>query len=233
MKTVKQPRPSGSPMGAGPRDKDPHLAALTRTNHDLRSPLSVILGVFELLEETASLRESELRYVRLGSEAAAELLNQADALRLYSALARNLVTLELGRVDLGALARDRLAQAFAKRNVQIADAGGPVHVLADAGYVGVALTSLGKHLADHFHEPEPGAAAFEIRTERKDAATILLSVQTTAPADPLEAAPAPMPGESALAVVNAVRLIELMRGRVSMNADQGFMHLELPSAGSR
>jgi signal transduction histidine kinase len=56
MKPDGKTRRTGTPSGAGRHARGPHLAALTRINHDLRSPLSVILGVLELLEASTSLR---------------------------------------------------------------------------------------------------------------------------------------------------------------------------------
>jgi hypothetical protein len=148
-------------------------------------------------------------------------------------MARNLVSLEADSVDIRALARERLLPAFESRHVVIEEvAGDAARVLADPGYLGVALAALARHLAAHMHQPDHGAPLrLALDVSGQGAGTILLSLQCH---DAPEPAPAetPEPGQTDLAVVNAVALVTAMRGRVRMNPEQPYLLLDLPAAAS-
>jgi len=239
MKTLNTPPQTGMPASAHRPPRQQDLAVLTRANHDIRSPLSVILGVFELLEDAGSLSDGERRYLRLGMKAADELLALADGLRLYSALERSLVTLDATPVDLGAMAREQLEPALGARGFSIepaAAAGAGVRALGDAGYLKVALTGLAGHLAANLpDQQEPFRPAMTVleRLDEQGRVALQVAPHGAAVIDEAEAA-IPTASESLqhdeLAVLNGVRLIELMGGSVSITPRGPSLVITLPAA---
>jgi len=236
MKSLDRRQSPHAPVSAGRHAASEDLAVLTRANHDMRSPLSVILGVLELLEDTASLNDGERRYLKFGRDAATDLLDQADALRLYSALRRELVTPEAGAADLHGLAREQLTRALAGRDITLACSDGEHPGAAcDAGYLEVALAALCRHVASRLPVPDDGAdLVLRMDTFRDRQGGVVMQVHAVDhpaghPADGVRAA-TPKPGEQSVAVVNAVRLIELMGGNVTMNVEVAYLRLSLPHA---
>lgn len=208
---------------------------LTRANHDIRSPLSVIFGVFELLEDAAHLTEGERRYLQLGLQAADELLAVADGLRLYAAMERNLVTVEAGPVDLQAVVCEELRRALGDRPIAIeSGATRPLPVHADEGYLRIALGNLSRHLAGQLPRPADGTATLALRQRLGTDGMVSLevSLQRAGETDAGVAFAADdAPDE--LAVVNGVRLIELMGGRAALGAAQGQLEIRLPAVTGR
>jgi signal transduction histidine kinase len=237
MKTLNHPQQPGTPMSAQRHGSQHELAVLSRVNHDMRSPLSVILGVFELLADAGSLTDSEQRYLQLGMKAAEELLGLADALRLYSAIERDLVTLDATPVDLGAMAREHLEAALTRRGVSIQPATAPrsdVRALGDAGYLKMALTGLARHLAAHLPEQPARAVALQQRVDGDGRVELQVTPEdSSAPADARDNA---IPGAAEplehddLGVLNGMRLIELMGGRVSIEPHATSLVITLPAA---
>ncbi len=213
------------------------LAVLTRANHDMRSPLSVIMGVFELLEDTERLSESERRYLALGTKAAEELLRLADALRLYSAVGRNLMTLEALPVDLTATARDRLRAAVAEKpfTVSTADAEPAPLAIADPAYLDVAFAGLARHLTAHLPDPDPGTRqliGLHTWVDDQNRVTVRVALENGGTV-PDRAAPATEPamsGQDDLDVINGIRLIELMGGAVVLGTAPLLMSVTLPAS---
>ncbi|MAT85254.1 MAG: hypothetical protein CMQ43_06610 [Gammaproteobacteria bacterium] len=218
--------PARAPRHEGSRD----LAMLTRANHEMRSPLSVILGVFELLENSPGLAPAEAPFVELGHDAALDLLAQADALRLYSALQRDLITLEPEPVEVAPLARDHLEAACAGLDVDIdPSTGDNVRAHCDSGYLGVVLTALCRqlslglpsraarpHLVVEAHRDGDRAAVVEVRRADAEAP----AAQAAEPA-----------GDLAVTLDNAYRLVALMGGSILLDVDAGYLALRLPQAG--
>lgn len=225
------------PVSAERHSSQQELAVLTRANHDMRSPLSVILGVFELLEDAASLTDSERRYLQLGMQAAGELLNLADGLRLYSAMERNLVTLDATPVNLWEMASEQLTLALGARGVDVPMAKpirAGVPALGDEGYLKIALANLARHLVSNVRKTDglqpiaiavveciddEGRVALEVAPEDRDT-----SADTADAAEPDES------DQDELAVVNGVRLIELMGGSVSLASREPCLSITLPAA---
>jgi signal transduction histidine kinase len=211
------------------------LAVLSRVNHDMRSPLSVILGVFELLDDDASsLRDNERRYLKLGMKAADELLNLADALRLYSAMQRDQVTLDSTTVDLGALAREQLQAALGPKGVSIEAAVGPaseVRALGDEGYLRVALSNLARYLATHLQEPDqPARAEIAVRQGIDERGSVALHVAPKGCEVSYDIGASEAAEHDDLAVLNSLRLIELMGGSARVEPSGPVLLITLPAA---
>jgi len=235
MKTLHRGEAPRAPVSAGRHPADEDLAVLTRANHDMRSPLSVLLGVLELLEDSPGLNDGERRYLKFGRDAASDLLGQADALRLYSALRRELVAPDAGSADLHGLAREQLTRALAGRDVTLDCSDGEHPAAAcDAGYLGVALAALCKHVTAHLPAPESGddlVLRVDTILDRHGAAVLQihgLDHPEGHPADVVHAT-TPRPGEQSVAVVNAVQLVELMGGSVAMDVELAYLRVALPS----
>ena len=236
--TLDRRKTARAPVSAGRHAPTEDLAVLTRANHDMRSPLSVMLGVLELLEDSASLNDGERRYLKFGRDAATDLLSQADALRLYSALRRELVTPEAGATDLHGLAREQLTRALAGRDVTLDCRDGEHPAAAcDAGYLDVALAALCRHIASHLPVPDDGVElVLRVDTFLGRQGTTVLQIHGL---DHAEGHPAdvvrttmPNPGEQSVAVVNALRLIELMGGSVALDVELAYLRLSLPHAAA-
>lgn len=223
-------RPGRAPMEAERHPEHRKLAVLTRVNHDLRSPLSVIVGVFELLDG-ALLTEGQRRYLQLGMKAADELLALADGLRLYSALERNLLSLQAGPVDLQSIAQEALQHALADRQIAIETDHRPaLRVRADEGYLKIALASLARHLADHLPGHDGDAPVLALRQRLGDDGMVVLEVYRRPLAGPgLGTGAAAAGALDELGVVNGVRLIELMGGRVAIGAAKQRLEVRLPA----
>ena len=220
------------------RHTDQNLAVLTRANHDMRSPLSVVLGVFELLDGTSNLSDSERRYLQLGIRAAEELLALADGLRLYSAMERQLLNLEATRVNLAELARARLERAFGADGVSVQPASTPApadaRVLADEGYLDVALEHLIGHLADRLPESDhsaPSVISLQHCLDDEDRVMLQMAlVECRQPLGHLNCTPSEGLAVDDVNVLNAVRLIETMGGVAEVPADQPRISIALPAA---
>ena len=244
MKTLHSPQRSGMHASRESPFRKQELAVLSRVNHDMRSPLSVIVGVLELLEDTGSgLTDSERRYVNLAMKATDDLLMLADGLRLYAAAERELVMVELTPVDLTAIAVEQLQGVAGAKGIAVDIAGTPRPAgtglaLADAGYLKLALTSLARHLAAHLPEPEHGGRrAFEVTVRTDERGSILLQTTPGGNASEAERRPDPSTDDDVFAhddigVLNALRLIELMGGRASVGPQAAWMVIELPQARS-
>lgn len=235
MPTLNRPQQARAPLSADRHHDKQDLAVLTRVNHDMRSPLSVILGVFELMEDSSRLSDSERRYLKLGTKAADELLTLADAMRLYSAMERNLVTVDAIPVELGALVTGQIESTLEAKGVSIGvapsvDAGAPA--LGDPGYLSLALSSLVRHLTAHLPEVGRGShPALEICQELDEQGRTRVRISSlsssAAAATPSESTPAE---EDDLGVLNAVRLIEMMGGSVLLGAGNASLEISLPTA---
>lgn len=238
MKMLNEPRQPGSPMSVSRHGHDGDLAVLTRTNHDMRSPLSVILGVFELLEDVESLSPGERRYVGLGMKAAEDLLGLADALRLYSALQRNLVSLQPIPLDLLAAARDHLEPACGTKGFRtVTSRAGNMPVMADEGYLKLALASLTRHLTAHLLDAVPPKSDLTLGQSPDHPHHVTLHLRAggnhgTA-VKPSEEGPREEPDAEydEVGTLNALRLIEMMGGRVTMSRRQEtLLTITLPAA---
>lgn len=222
------------PMSAAQHGSRQDLAVLTRANHDMRSPLSVILGVFELLEDSAGLTGNERRYVHLGARAAEDLLSLADSMRLYSAMERNLVTLDSSPVNAAALLVELSESILGRKDIDVRPqpADGFVRALADFGYLKVALTHLLDHLAAHLPDDSMEGAVFEVCQRTDDDGRVTLQLM---PGDDLPAVPAGKDaGDPAtsdeLGVLNGIRLIEMMGGAAALDTRTGELTVTLPAA---
>lgn len=231
----------GEPMGAaGHAAADTELAVLSRTNHDMRSPLSVILGVFDLLEESTSLDAGERRYLALGSEAAENLLQLADALRLHTSLERGQVTLEAAPLDLPVLAREVLDAAMAAKGaavaLQPAAAAESTQALGDVDHLRGAIMALARHLLSRVDESDRSAPLQLSLRAFQQGNQIVVQVLPAAgspaalPAD--RPANAMQPGSTDLQLLNAARLIDLMGGSMNVDPDGGRLTISLPASAS-
>lgn len=216
---------------------DTELAVLSRTNHDMRSPLSVILGVFELLEESTGLDAGERRYLALGSEAAEGLLQLADALRLYTSLERGQVSLDAAPLDLATLTREALDAALAAKGcaaLQGAPAQESRRALGDIDHLRGALAAMARYMLSQIGENgESAALHLSLHVLHHDGQMIAQVMPAGAAAGALSAdraADALQPGSSDLYVSNAVRLIDLMGGKVNVDPDGGRLTISLPAA---
>ncbi|MDZ7668551.1 MAG: histidine kinase dimerization/phospho-acceptor domain-containing protein [Gammaproteobacteria bacterium] len=228
----------GGPMGAARHAAaDTKLAVLSRTNHDMRSPLSVILGVFELLEESTGLDEGERRYLALGSEAAESLLQLADALRLHASLERGQLSVEAAPLDLPALTREVLDAACAAKGAAavrpepMTESG---QALGDIDHLRGALSALARHMLSQVGETAESAALHRSLTVLHHGNQVVAQIGPPgAAADALPAerpAGTLQPGSCDLHVSNAVRLIDLMGGKVNVDPDGGRLTISLPAA---
>lgn len=229
MKSLPQAQPARSAPHKLP---DPNLAVLSRSNHDMRSPLSVILGVLELLDDTADLSEGEKRYLQLGRDAAADLVDLADTLRLYTAISRGVVTLDCAPGEFFESARETLAQALLKREVtlQARAPKSPVLAHCDAGYLNLALAALARHIASNLMDgPEAGTVLhFEVGAQR---GRVHLDIAPPGHHFDGQAGPLkPEPGEVEISLTNAVWLVELMDGQVFFDPVTPALRVELPAA---
>lgn len=229
--------PAGAPRHAA---ADSELAVLNRTNHDMRSPLSVILGVFDLLQESANLDASERHYLALGNEAAENLLALADALRLHTSLERGQLALDAAPLDLPALTREVLDAACAAkggtatlRPVATAES---TQALGDVDHLRGALTALARHLLSQVGETGESAAmllSLNVLRQSDQVVVQVLPAAGSPSALPADRPPdAIQPGGTDLHVCNAVRLIDLMGGRVNVDPDGGRLTVSLPAAAA-
>lgn len=221
-------------MSADRHAERQELAVLTRVNHDLRSPLAVIFGVFELLDDAAQLTQGERRYLQLGMKAADELLSLADGLRLYSALERNLLSLQAESVDLQSMAHEALRNALGDRQVAIeTDHPRPLRAQGDEGHLKVALESLARYLTDDLPRHDDEAPVLALRQRLGEDGMVALEVGLRRPGGPGLAAGAAAAGgvPDELGVVNGVRLIELMGGRVAIAKQR--LEVRLPAVRER
>lgn len=221
--------------GNGPRSRHRELAVLSRANHDIRSPLSVILGVLELLEDTASLNDSERRYLQLGLKAAGELQALADSLRLYAALERGQIKLDPAPVHLAEQIREGLSEALEAKGVtvELADSGvGAALALADPGYLQLILASLGRYLGtyvpDSTDAPRPRLAVLETVADAHRV-TVVVAPAGMCPQAALHGSDhEPEPDQ--LGVVNALRLVDLMDGTAALAPMAPSLSITLPAA---
>lgn len=226
----------GGPMGAARHAApDTELAVLSRTNHDMRSPLSVILGVFELLEESTSLDAGERRYLTLGNEAAESLLQLAEALRLHTSLERGQVALTAAPLDLPALTRQALDVAFAAKGAAITlrpvATAESSQALGDVDHLRPALTALARHMLSQAGESAALRLNLHVLHSGDQVVVQVLPAAGSPSALPAEPPPEDMqPGSTDLQTINAVRLIDLMGGNVNVDPAGGRLTISLPAA---
>lgn len=208
-----------------------HVAVLSRMNHDMRSPLSVILGVLELLDDSADLGDDEHRYLQLGRDAANALAHHADALRLYAGMSRGAVSVDGTSLDLFESSREALDTALAQRRATLtAEAPeNPVRAEGDLGYLSVALASLARHLVSGLSGVDDDAeVAFRLRVEARDGrAWLYLDPARHEFDNDVETAIA-TPGGIETSVLNAIRLIEMMHGHVALDDAGTRLVIDLP-----
>lgn len=220
-------KPARSPA---PDPQDPNLAVLSRSNHDMRSPLSVILGVLELLEDSAHLDDGERRFLELGRNAANDLLNLADAVRLYTGMRRGTVCVDAAPTPIYPSLRQTVAETLADRGIpfSVTVPDPAVTALCDIGYLKLACAALTRHLADRLtdaSDPDIGldlsiaAHAGRVRIELRPAG------RPGNAAEPLMAEP----GGDAVALCNAVSLVRQMHGQVRFDPAVPVLSVDLPA----
>ncbi len=229
MKSMPQAQPARSAPHKLP---DPSLAVLARSNHDMRSPLSVILGVLELLDDTADLSAGEQRYLQLGRDAAGDLVELADALRLYTAISRGSLTVDCAPGEFFDSARETLTAALRKRDITLhADPPAtPVMADCDSGYLNLALSALGRHLASNLTEAPAADTALHLSVATDERWVRLEIAPPGRPVDDRAEALQAEPGTAEIALTNAVWLVELMGGRVYFDPAAPGLLIELAAA---
>jgi hypothetical protein len=239
MRNLGRPTVPASHAAAGPAGPG-DAAVLSRINHDMRSPLSVILGTFEVLAECSDLDASDRRFLSLGTEAAEALLRLADDLRLYAALQRGSVSVECVSLDLARLVAQSMTNALQPHGFTIVtgETQGALQCAAgDLDYLCVAVSALARHLTGSIRESvATGCRALSLCVTQREGRC----VAALTPADGgLEALPAVtpdamlQPGEQTLGLLNAVRLMTLMEGTVNVDADSARLTISLPSCPTR
>jgi signal transduction histidine kinase len=232
--TTSDAQPEDSPAGTGAREFS-DLAILNRMNHDMRSPLSVILGVFDLLEDTASLSVSERRYMALGVSAAEELRDIADAIRLHTALEHDVLRLDTINLDLLNVTREPLRELLAAKDVGVENASSPdkaAMVCADEHYLQLAVAGLARYFAANLPESDHRTTLFLAVHHSSDNVTLVLDGNGDAP-DRLTAESTRLhPAHVALSALNGIRLVASMDGRAIVEPARRLLQITLPAAAS-
>lgn len=224
--------PKAQPARSAPHEpQDPNLAVLSRSNHDMRSPLSVILGVLEMLQSSSTLDASERRYLELGRDAANDLLGLADALRLYAAIARGTVCMDIAPAQLFAPLREAVADALADRGIALRATAPDTAVAApcDLGYLNLAMAALTRHLADRLVEGAAARGGLNLRVALQDR-RVRIDLGPDGCSDGAAEPLTVQPGDAAIALFNAVSLVRHMHGEVRFDPAAPALSVELPAA---
>lgn len=210
--------------------EDPHVAMLSRFNHDLRSPLSVLLGVIELLGDSQSLSASERRYLALGNEAANDLVQLADYLRQYAAIARGTIDLEPSVTEVFEPARSALQAAFDEKGVSLSASPPTAPLLArcDIGQLCVVLGILARHLTANIGDGGR-SLPLTLRAESRDGRVLLEVAPSGESFDPETEATSVAPGQHPITLLNAVAIIEMMNGRLAVDGAGTRLLIDLPA----
>lgn len=239
MLNKRQPAVAASRAASGSSEAG-DAAVLSRINHDMRSPLSVILGTFEVLEECPDLDASDRRFLSLGTEAAEALLRLADDLRLYAALQRGSVAVECVAVDFCALVTQTMSKALEPHGIAVVaretpDAG--ERAAGDMDYLHVAMSALARHLTGSIKESgcmDCGALSVCVTQQQDRSVAALTPADRGGDALPAATPPAMLqPGDQNLDLINAVRLITLMDGTVNLDVDSARLTISLPTCATR
>jgi signal transduction histidine kinase len=209
--------------------EDPHVAMLSRFNHDMRSPLSVLLGVIELLGDSKSLSASEQRYLALGHEAATDLVHLADDLRQYAAIARGSIALQPSLAEVFEPARSALQAAFDEKGVTLSASppNAPLLARCDIGQLCAVLDILARNLTAN---TGGGAAPLTLRGENRDGRVLLEVAPSGESFDPDTEATTVVPGQHPIPLLNAVAIIEMMNGRLAVDGGGTRLLIDLPAA---
>lgn len=162
------------------QDLTPELTAIAQqadfvasVTHDLRTPLTSILGFTELLADEPGLGERERRHVRVIERNARRLLHLIGDLLTAGQLTRGGLTLESRRLDLRELARDVVEAhgpaATAREVVLHEQLGEPLPVHADAERLGQALDNVVSNAVKYSRD----GGNVTVRGERVDGAVVL------------------------------------------------------------
>ncbi len=120
--------------------------------HDFRGPLTSIVGFAELTGEVGAVNEEQREFLDTIKRSAVQLSELATDTLTLSRLERNEVTLQLGDVDLGALAASIAAQYADRSSLNVEVAGDP-HVTGDDERLRQVLANL----IDNAIKYSPGA----------------------------------------------------------------------------
>lgn len=212
-------------------DAAPEPRVLMRANHDLRSSLSVIMGVFDMLDASPGLSEQDRDDLTMGVEAVDELVALGESLKLYASIQGGLVQLEPQPLSLPEAVRTAFEPLLARKHATLSVPSAPdMAVLADPDYLQLGLTGLGRLLLELLPRSEP-APEVHLSQEHEDGRVVLTACAGAAAGAPVPAdTPQPAPHDMGLAALNGIRLVTLMGGWVRIGLEARQLSLALPAA---
>lgn len=212
-------------------DAAPEPRVLMRANHDLRSSLSVIMGVFDLLDASPGLSEEDREDLTMGVEAVDELVALGESLKLYATIQGGLIELQPQSLTLLDALRAAFEPLLARKHATLARQSAPdIAVLADPECLKYALTGLGRFLLELLPR-SASPAEIHLSQEHQDGLVVLTACAGAAAGAPVPAGtPQPAPHDVGLAALNGIRLMALMGGWVRIGIEARQLSLALPAA---